>query len=61
MYQNLTEGKFKYFDETVSKSTTTYDLEPGPYTSIRDIVKAMNTLIQEKQPQWILNNSQGFS
>ena len=47
MYQNVTEGKFKFFDENFSKSTTTYNLEPGPYTSITYIVKAMNTLIQD--------------
>ena len=41
-------GKFKFFDEKLSKSTSTYNLEPGLYTSVRDIVKAMNTLIQEK-------------
>ena len=61
MYQNKTEGKFKFFDEKLSKSTSTYNLEPGPYTSITDIVEAMNTLIQEKQPQRNLHDSQGFS
>ena len=29
MYQNITEGKFKFFDEKFSKSTSTYNLEPG--------------------------------
>ena len=48
MYQNITEGKFKYFDEKLSKSMSTYSLEPGLYTSITDIVEAMNTLIQER-------------
>ena len=48
MYQNITEGKFKFFDETLSKSTSTYNLEPGLFTSITDIVEAMNTLIQER-------------
>ena len=33
MYQNITEGKFKFFDEKLSKSTSTYNLEPGLYTS----------------------------
>ena len=47
MYQNITEGYFKFFDEKLSKSTSTYNLEPGLYTSITDIVEAMNTLIQE--------------
>ena len=48
MYQNITEGYFKFFDEKFSKSTSTYNLEPGLYTSITDIVEAMNTLIQER-------------
>ena len=48
MYQNQTEGKFKFFDEKVSKSTSTYSIESGLYTSITDIVEAMNTLIQER-------------
>ena len=48
MYQNITEGKIKFFDEKLSKSTTTYNLEPDLYTSITDIVEAMNMLIQEK-------------
>ena len=48
VYQNITEGYFKFFDEKLSKSTSTYNLEPGLYTSITDIVEAMNTLIQEK-------------
>ena len=48
MYQNITEGYFKFYDEKLSKSTSTYNLEPGLYTSNTDIVEAMNTLIQEK-------------
>ena len=48
MYQNLTEGKFKFFDKKLSKSTSTYSIEPGLYKSITDIVEAMNTLIQER-------------
>ena len=48
MYQNITEGKFKFSDEKLSKSTTTYNLEPGLYTSITGIVEAMNKLIQKK-------------
>ena len=48
MYQNITEGYFKFFDEKLSKSTSTYNLEPGLYISITDIVEAMNTFIQEK-------------
>ena len=49
MYQNITEVKFKFFDEKLSKSTSAYNLEPGLYSSITDIVEAMNTLIQEKK------------
>ena len=48
MYQNITEGKFKFFDAKLSKSTSTYSIEPGLYTSISDNVEAMNTLIQER-------------
>ena len=48
MYQNLTEGKFKFFDEKFSKSTSTYNLEPGLCTSNTDIVEAVNTLIQKR-------------
>ena len=48
MYQNITEGYFKFFDEKFSKSTSTYNLKPGLYTSITDILEAMNTLFQEK-------------
>ena len=48
IYKNLTEGKFKFFDDKISKSTSTYNLEPGLHTSITDIVEAMNMLIQER-------------
>ena len=48
MYQNITEGKFKFFDEKLSKYTSTYNLEPGLYTSITDIVEAMKMLFQER-------------
>ena len=51
MYQNITEGKFKFFDQKLSKSTSTYNLEPGLYTSITDIVEPMNMLIQERNNQ----------
>ena len=47
LYQNITEGNFKFSDEKCSKSTSTYNLEPGLYTCITDIVEDMNTLIQE--------------
>ena len=45
-YQNITEGKFKFFDKKPSKPTSTYNLDPGLYTSITDIVEAMITLFQ---------------
>ena len=46
MYQKITEGKLMFFDEQLSKTTLTYSFEPGLYTSITDIVEAMNTFIQ---------------
>ena len=51
MYQNITEGKFMFFGKKLSKSSEFYYLEPGFYPSNTDIVEAMNTLIQERQPQ----------
>ena len=48
MYQNVTEGKFMFFDKKLSKSSKFYYLEPGLYPSIRDIIEAMNILIQER-------------
>ena len=48
IYQNITERYFKFFDRKLSKSTSTYNLEPGLYSSITDIVETMNTLIQER-------------
>ena len=48
MYQNITEGYFKFFDEKLSKSTSTYSIDPGLYNFITDIVEAMNTVIQER-------------
>ena len=48
MHQNIREGKFKFSDKKLSKSTSTYGIEPRLYTSITDIVEAMNTPIQER-------------
>ena len=48
MYQNVTEGKFMFYDEKLSKTREAYYLEPGLYSSKTDIVEAMNTLIQER-------------
>ena len=47
-YQNVTEGKFMFFDKKLSKLSKLYYLEPGLYPSVRDIVETMNTLIQER-------------
>ena len=48
MYQKIKEGKFKFFVEKLSESTTTYNLDPCLHTSITDIIDAMSTLIQER-------------
>ena len=48
MYQNVTEGKFMFYDEKLSKTTEADYLDPGLYSSITDIVEAMKTLIQER-------------
>ena len=48
MYQNVTEGKFMFFDKKRSTSSEFCYLEPGLYPFITDIVEAMNILIQEK-------------
>ena len=48
MYQNVTEGKFMFFDKKLSKSSEFNYLEPGLYPSITDIVEAMNIRIQER-------------
>ena len=55
MYEKITEGQLKFFDEKLSKITTTYSLEPGQYTLITDIVEVMKTLIQERN-----NHSQTY-
>ena len=48
MYQNQTEEKLNFFHEKLSKSMSTFNLEPGIYTSITDIVEAKNKVIQER-------------
>ena len=48
MYQNVTDGKFMFFDKKLSKSSDFYYLEPGLYPSITDILEAMNIFIQER-------------
>ena len=47
MYEITTEGKLMFFEEKLSKSSEFYYLEPGFYSSILDIVEAMNNLIKE--------------
>ena len=37
-----------FYGEKLSKTTEAYYLEPGLYSYITDIVKAMNALIQER-------------
>ena len=37
-----------FHDDRISKTTEAYYLKPGLYSSITDIVEAMNTLIQER-------------
>ena len=44
-------GKFQISWRETFNSTSTYNLEPGLYTSITDIVEAMNMLIQERNNQ----------
>ena len=51
IYQNVTEGKFLLYDDKFSKISEANYFEPGLYSSITDIVEAMNTLIQEKNNQ----------
>ena len=41
-------GKVMFYDEKISKKTEAHYLQPGLYSSITDIVEAMNTLIQER-------------
>ena len=50
MYQNVTEGKFMFFDWKFSNSSDFYYLEPGLYPSFTDIVvEVMNTLFPERR------------
>ena len=47
-YQNVTQGNLLFYDGKLSKTTEAYYLEHGIYSSITDLVEAMNTLIQER-------------
>ena len=48
MYQNVSEGKFLFHDNELSKTKDYYYLEPGLHHSNTDIVEAMNSLIQNR-------------
>ena len=48
MYQNVTEGRFMFRDNELSKTKDYYYLEPGFYHSFTDIVEAMNSLIRKR-------------
>ena len=60
-YQNVTEGKFIFYDETLSKTKEAHHFEPGLYSSIAEIMEAKNTvnsLTKKKQPQRHLHHNQ---
>ena len=46
MYKNVTQGKFQFYDDKLSKTTEAYCLKPGLYSSLADIVEAIKNLIQ---------------
>ena len=48
VYQNHSEGKFRFFDKKLSKSSSFHYFEPGLYPSFTDNVETINTLIQER-------------
>ena len=48
MYQNVTKGKFLFFDKKLSKLSECFCLEPGLFPSITDFCEAMITLIHER-------------
>ena len=47
-YENVTEGKFMFIENKLSKSSEFHCLETDLYPSITDIVEAKNTLIPER-------------
>ena len=51
MYQNVTQGKIMFYDENLSKTIEAYYLQPGLYSSITDLVEAMNNIIQGRNNQ----------
>ena len=48
IYQNVTKVKFMFYDEKFSKTAQAYYLEPGLYSSLTDILEAVNTFLQER-------------
>ena len=56
MYQNVTEGKFMFFDEKLSKSSEFNYLEPGLYPSITDIVEAISQSRKTQSQQKVYHN-----
>ena len=51
LYQNITEGKFFYLDESTpdTKPSDYYTLAPGLYRSFSDIINKLNRKIQERE------------
>ena len=47
MYQNVTQGKFMFFDKKLSESSEIFYLEPGLYPYFTDIVEALKTFVRE--------------
>ena len=47
-----------FYDEKLSNTTEAYYLEPGLFSSITDIVEAMNAIKKKKQPQRHLHHNQ---
>ena len=48
LYQNVTDGNFLFYDALYSKTTTACYSDSGLYSSVPDIVEAMNLLVQER-------------
>ena len=44
----ILQGKIMFHDEKLSKTTEAYYFEPEQYSTITDIVEAMNTLINKE-------------
>ena len=49
IYQNVTEVKFKFFDDRLLRLSEFHYLGPGLYPSITDIVEAMNTFLKKNK------------